>query len=32
MPALRHKADEDDRLRPISIEYLGLKALNLRPL
>lgn len=32
MPALRHKADEDDRLRPISIEYLGLKVLNLRPL
>jgi len=32
MPALRHKADEDDRLRPISIEYLGLKVLNLRTL
>ena len=32
MPALRHKADEDDRLHPISIEYLGLKVLNLRPL
>ena len=32
MPALRHKADEDDRLRPISIEYLGLKVLNLCPL
>ena len=32
MPALRHKADEDDRLRPISIEYLGLKVLNLRSL
>jgi DNA-binding MarR family transcriptional regulator len=32
MPALRHKADEDDRLRPISIEYLGLKVLNLHPL
>ena len=32
MPALRHKADEDDRLRRISIEYLGLKVLNLRPL
>jgi DNA-binding MarR family transcriptional regulator len=32
MPALRHKADEDDRLHPISIECLGLKVLNLRPL
>ena len=32
MPALRHKADEDDRLQPISIECLGLKVLNLRPL
>ena len=32
MPALRHKGDEDDRLRPISIEYLGLKVLNFRPL
>jgi len=32
MPALRHKANEDDRLQPISIECLGLKVLNLRPL
>ena len=32
MPALRHKADKDDRLHPISIECLGLKVLNLRPL
>jgi len=32
MPALRHKADEDDRLQRISIEYFGLKVLNLTPL